>query len=275
MVLSAFTFAVMNMIIRHVHHFPVLQLVFFRSVGSSLLGCFFIYRANISFLGTHRKLLLLRSFFGVTSMSLFYTAIQMMPVGTAVSLRYLSPVFATIFAIFLLREKVKPIQWLFFICAFIGVSLIKGFDPRISFLGLVVIMGAAVLSALVYTTIRMIGQRENHLVIVNYFMVISTLVGAVGCLFKWDSPVGIEWVYLCSLGILGFLAQIWMTKSLQAAETNLITPVKYSEAIFTVLGGWLVFGEGQNILALAGILLVICSLVANVIVKRSYSQESK
>lgn len=274
MILSAFTFAVMNMIIRYVNHLPVFQLVFFRSIGSAMIGCYFIYKANISFLGTHRQLLLLRSLFGVSSMALFYKAIQMMPVGTAVSLRYLSPIFATTFAIFLIKEKVKPIQWLFFISAFGGVSMIKGFDPRVSFTGLFVIMGAAVLSGLVYTTIRMIGDRENHLVIVNYFMVTSTIVGAIGCLFNWIPPIGIEWLYLCSLGALGFLAQIWMTKSLQAAETNLITPVKYSEAIFTVLAGWLVFGEGQNILALVGILVVICSLVANVLVKKKMAPKT-
>ena len=105
-------------------------------------------------------------------------------------------------------------------------------------------------------------------------MVTSTIVGAIGCLFNWIPPVGIEWLYLCSLGALGFLAQIWMTKSLQAAETNLITPVKYSEAIFTVLAGWLVFGEGQNILALVGILVVICSLVANVLVKKKMAPKT-
>jgi len=45
--------------------------------------------------------------------SFFYT-VQLMPFGASVSLKYLSPVFAAIFAIFLLKEKIKHLQWLFF-----------------------------------------------------------------------------------------------------------------------------------------------------------------
>lgn len=267
MILSALSFAVMNVIIRYVNHFPVFQLVFFRSIGTAAITLFLIQREQLPVLGSHRVLLIFRALFGVSSMLCFYKAIQLMPIGTAVSLRYLSPIFASFIAIFMLKEKVKPIQWLFFIGAFSGVALIKGFDARVSMEGLGFILIAALLSAFVYTTIRKISTREHPLVIINYFMVLSTVVGAFGCLYEWENPQGIEWPLLLSLGLLGFIAQIWMTKALQTAETNLITPVKYSEAIFTLLAGWMIFGEGQNVYALTGVLLVICALVANVYVK--------
>lgn len=268
MILSAMTFAVMNMIIRYVNHLPMFELVFFRSVGSATITMLLIQKAKLPILGTNKKLLISRAIFGVSSMAFFYKAIQLMPVGTAVSLRYLSPIFASVIALYFLKEKIKPVQWLFFIAAFCGVALIKGFDTRISLYGLIVILAAALLSSLVYTTIRKIGDREHPLIIVNYFMVFATLVGAVGCLFSWTTPKGIEWILLLSLGILGYAAQIWMTKSLQSAETNLITPVKYSEAIFTLIAGWIVFGEDQNLYSMLGILLVILALVANVWVKQ-------
>ncbi len=267
MILSALSFAVMNIIIRYVNHLPVFQLVFFRSIGTAAITLFLIHRAQLPVLGSHRGLLISRALFGVSSMLCFYKAIQLMPVGTAVSLRYLSPIFASFIAIFMLKEKVRPIQWLFFIGAFSGVALIKGFDTRVSMEGLAFILTAALLSAFVYTTIRKISTREHPLVIINYFMVLSTIVGACGCLYEWQNPQGVEWPLLLSLGLLGFVAQVWMTKALQTAETNLITPVKYSEAIFTLLAGWMIFGEDQNAYALAGVLLVICALVANVYVK--------
>ncbi len=273
MLLSALSFSVMNMIIRYVNHLPLFELVFFRSIGTATLTLLMIKKAKIPIFGTDKKRLIQRALFGVSSMALFYKAIQLMPVGTAVSLRYLSPIFASAFAIYLLKEKVKPIQWLLFLIAFCGVSLIKGFDARITLLGFASIMAAAVLSALVYTTIRRIGNSEHPLVIINYFMVTATVVGAIGCLFNWITPQGIEWALLISLGILGYAAQLWMTKSLQAAETNLITPVKYSEAVFTLIAGWLIFGEGQNMYALAGIVMVIGALVANVIVKQKQAKQ--
>jgi len=225
-------------------------------------------KAQLPILGTQRKLLIQRALFGVSSMAFFYKAIQLMPVGTAVSLRYSSPIIASALAIYLLKEKVKSIQWLFFVIAFAGVCMIKGFDTRITLYGLMMILTAALLSALVYTTIRRIGDSEHPLVIVNYFMVTATVVGGIGCLFSWIAPQGIEWLLLLSLGILGYAAQIWMTKALQAAETNLITPVKYSEAIFTLIAGWLIFEENQNFFALLGIFMVILALIANIWIKQ-------
>ena len=268
MLLSALCFTVLNSIIRYVDHLPAFELVFFRSVGSAILAVFMLWKLKINFLGRKHTLLISRAIVGVISMVLYYKAIQMMPLGSAVSLRYLSPIFATVLAIFILKEKVIPVQWVFFAIAFCGVLLIKGFDSRITGLGLLVITTTAFFSGVVYILIRMIGDSEHPIVIVNYFMVISTLVGGTACLFNWVSPEGIEWLYLCSMGVFGFIAQYFMTLAFQKTETNIISPFKYAEAIFTLIAGWLIFGEYQSLIAILGILLIIAALIANVLVKR-------
>ena len=56
-----------------------------------------------------------------------------MSVGAAVAIRYISPLFVAILAVFLLKEKIKPLQWIFFILAFVGVLTVKGFDPTLDF----------------------------------------------------------------------------------------------------------------------------------------------
>lgn len=272
MVLASLFFTALNTLVRSVNHLPTFQIVFFRSIGSA--ACCFIVLAyrRISPVGNAPRWLILRAVVGLTSMVLFFYAIKIMPLGSAVALRYLSPFFAAILAVVLLKEKMKSWQWFFFLTAFLGVLLIKGIDPRITVLGLLVVVLSALFSGMVYVIIRKLGDTENPIVIVCYFMTAGTLVGGIMSLFHWISPLRGEWVILSLMGLVGFIAQVLMTRALQLAEANLITPFKYSEVIFTLMIGWMLFGEHQEWLALVGISVIIVSLLGNLLVKRGSRQ---
>ncbi len=268
MILSAISFSLLNSIIRAFEHLPTFELVFFRSIGSVILGIIFLKSQGISLWGNNKKLLIFRGIVGVTSMALFYKAIQMMPMASAVSLRYLSPFFAAILAIIFLGEKMKKIQWLFFATAFIGVVMLKGFDTRISIPALLCILASAIVSGMVYVVIRKIGKSEHPVVIVNYFLMVATLIGAVFSYFNWIRPQGYtEWGMLLSMGLFGFIAQYFMTKAFQIAEANIISPFKYAEVVFTLIAGFIFFGEYQSWIALLAMIIICVSLVANVWVK--------
>lgn len=213
MVLAALCFMAMNLIVRKVDHLPILEIVFFRGLGSLVLCWVALYRKGVSVVSRRPRWLIVRAVIGLSSMSLYYWAIQLMPLGTAVALRYLSPFFAVMLAMLFLRERVKPIQWLFLAGAFAGVLMVRGFDPRVTTVGLLVILTSAVLSGCVYFIIRKIGSGEDSIVIVHYFIALSTIVGAISCFWQWTSPVGYEWLLLLAFGVLGFVAQYAMTQA--------------------------------------------------------------
>lgn len=273
MVISAICFTGINSVVRFVDHLPVFELVFFRAIGTVICCLLIIRQQKIPIMGNNKKLLALRGVVGLISLTLFYKALQIMPMASAVSLRYLSPFFAAGFAIYFLKEKMINIQWLFYFLAFCGVVLLKGFDSRISMIALLIILVSAVFSGLVYVIIRKIGDSEHPVVIINYFLCISTIVAGAISIFNWVQPVGVEWVYLLAMGIFGFVAQYFMTKALQIEEANLITPFKYSEVIFTLLVGWTLFGEGQSLIAVFAMILIVASLLANVWTKQKYRTE--
>jgi len=267
MLISIAAFTVMNSLVKYLQHLPAFELVFFRSIGSCVICFFLLLKQGIPILGNERKLLLSRGLFGVTSMFLFFAVVKLIPFGSAVSLRYISPIFAGILAIFILKERITTLQWGCFLMAFIGVLLIKGVDARISLLGLALILTSALFSGMVYIIIRKIGKRDHPLVVVNYFMFIATCVGAFFSIFNWQSPVGTEWILLLSLGIFGFVGQLFMTKAYQIASIGTVAPMKYLEAVFALLVGWIWFGEGYTFLSLIGIFLVIGGMLLNVWVK--------
>ena len=85
-------------------------------------------------------------------MSLFFLGIHYIPIGSAVTVRYIAPLFGGVLAVIFLKEKIYPLQWVFYLFAFAGVVLIKGFDTSISLFG-VDSRWAAFFSAIVYIII--------------------------------------------------------------------------------------------------------------------------
>ena len=264
MIVSALAFAIMNIIVKYLNNVNSYQIVFFRSLGSVFFSFGYLLKNKIPIIGNKNKLLILRSVVGAASMLFFFMSIKYLSVGTAVSLRYIAPIFAAIFAVFILKEKIKPVQWLFFVVSFIGVLVLKGLDAQIDSLGLLLVLIAAMLSGLVFIMINQIGQTEHPVVVVNYFMITAMVLGGVLSIGNWVTPTGKECPLLLSLGVVGYFGQIYMTKAFQTASTNLIAPLKYIEVVFTVLLGIALFDEIYTFWSLLGIALIIIGLVLNV-----------
>lgn len=267
MLISTLSFTLMNAVVKYLIDINSYQIVFFRSAGSLFFTFGYLYKHKIPILGNQRKLLVLRGLIGVTSMTLFFLSIKYITLGSAVSLRYIAPIFAAIFAVFLLREKVKNIQWLFFAIAFSGVLVLKGLDSQMNSTGLILILISSVFSGLVYIVISKIGKGDHPVVIVNYFMVIATIVGGLLSIKDWVNPTGMQWLLLPGLGIFGYFGQIYMTKAFQTSATNQVAPLKYLEVIFTVLVGLFWFGEVYTFWSILGILMIIGGLILNVLYK--------
>ncbi|MHA7057476.1 DMT family transporter [Aquimarina sp. M1] len=266
MILSTVSFTVMNLLVKYLIGFSAYQLVFFRSIGTLFFTMPFLFYYKISIAGNQKKLLVFRGLAGVTSMGFFFMSVAYLKIGSAVSLRYLSPIFATILAVIFLRERVKKIQWLFFLIAFFGVLMIKGFDTDINSIGLLLIVLSALFSGVVYVLINKIGLKDHPVVIVNYFMWIATILGGILSIFHWTkTPEGWEWVFLCSLGVFGYFGQLFMTKAFQSQVTNKVVSLKYMEVVFTMIAGIFLFGDAYPLLSILGTLMVITGLVLNML----------
>lgn len=210
----------------------------------------------------------MRSIFGLISMALFFLSLKYIAMGTAVSLRYIAPIFAAFFAMIFLKEKVKKVQWLFFAIAFSGVLVLKGFNNDLQVEGVAFALISALFAGLVYITIRKIGNDDHPVVVVNYFMIISAVIGGLLSINGWIKPIGQEWLVFLSLGVFGYFAQLYMTKAMQVGETNQVAPLKYLEVIFTIIIGLIWFKEIYTMWSLIGILLIVFGLTLNVTTKK-------
>lgn len=267
MLLSVFGFALMNGAVKYLQNFNAYQIVFFRSIGTLFFTVPLLLRNKIPILGNNKKWLLLRAAAGVVSLTCYFQSLNYLPLGTAVSLRYTSPIFATLFAWYFLKEKVKSLQWILFLIAFIGVLIIKGFGAEMDNLGLILVLLSALFLGLIFVIIRKIGNTEHPLVIVNYFMVMAFIFGGLMSIDHWKQPNLTEWCWLLSLGVFGYMGQLYLTKALQSYETNLVAPLKYLEVVFVLMIGAFWFGESYSLMTLFGVVLIVFSLIANTYIK--------
>ena len=275
MLISVLGFALMNLTVKYLDRLPATELVLFRSIVSLGLSLYFIRRRNLSPWGHQKGYLIGRGLAGVTALSLFFYTLQKLPLGSAITLQYLSPVFTALFGIFILKEKVKWWQWFFFALSFAGIAIIKGFDTQISPLLFILGISSSIFAGLAYNFIRKVKNTDHPLVVVLYFPLIATPVMAVISIFNWETPIGWEWALLLLMGVLTQIAQINMTKALQLVEANEITAFKYLGIVFALGFDYFLFGYSYNWPVLIGILLVISGVLFNLLLKARMRLKAK
>lgn len=264
MLLAIFFFSLMGLMVKFVEHIPAVEVVFFRSIISFTISLTLLKAQKVNIWGNNKLYLTLRGLTGAVALVLYFTTLQAIPLASAVVLGFIAPVFATILGIFIVKEKVYPLQWAFFLTAFVGILLVEGFDHRIDFIYIIFGLIAAVASGLAHNFIRKVNTTEHPLVIIFYFPLVTTPLTALYCIFvEWKMPQGWDWALLLSIGIFTQIAQYFMTKSIQIEELSKVTIMRYLSIIFALSFGYIFFGETYDFIAYAGMALTIVGVLLN------------
>lgn len=264
MIISALGFSLMQLCVKQLKHIPVTEVVFFRSIVSLMLSLATLYKGGINAFGNNQKYLVLRGVFGVTALTMFFYTLQHLPIATAVTIQYLSPIFTSLFAIWILKEPMNPKRWIFFGFSFVGIGIIKGFDSNISISFLVIGIVSSMFSGLAYNMIRKVKDTDHPVVVVMYFPLIATPIMGIVSFFYWKTPVGLDWLLLLLTGIFTQIAQVYMTKGWQSAEANKIASLKYIGIVFALLFDFMFFQIIPSTSGIIGISLVIIGVILNV-----------
>ena len=267
MLYSIIATSIMYAIIKYLKGFSTYQIIFFRSIASLAFTIPLILKNKINILGNNKRILMLRGFLGLISMFFFFQSIKYLDLGISVSIRYTSPIFATIFAMLLLKEIIKKIQWLFIIISFVGVIIINVVSLEIDVIGFVYALISAISLGLVFVITSKIGNTENSLVVVNYFMFIAFVFTGLMSIDKWVNPSLLELMLLLFSGVFGYIGLLYLTKSFQKNDVNILAPLKYLEVIFSVILGICFFGEIYSFWSLIAVFFILIGVVLNTLLK--------
>ena len=265
MLLATFAFAVMNVFVKQLDRIPAMEIVFFRCLVSGLICGVEISRRQFDWKGNNHALLIARGSFGTLALFTFFLTLQRMPLATAVTIQYLSPIFTALIGVFVLREMVPARQWLFYGIAFAGVFVLKGFDSRVSTLYLLIGIVSAICSGMAYNLVRRLREREEPIVVVLHFQLVGIAAGLIFTFFSWRTPLPWEWFCLLMCGVLTQLGQVCLTKSLQAERIAKVAVLNYIGLVYALLFGVTIFGEHYTVQTVLGILLVVAGVLLAVL----------
>ena len=186
MLVAALGFAIMGVLVKvGAQKFSAAELVFYRSLFGLISIWLFIIMQKLPlatpYIGKHMS----RSLVGFASLVLFFYAIAHLPLATAITLNYTSPLFLAVFMPLMLHEKPRKILLLALVIGFIGVSLLL--KPTISqdswFAGLLGLF-SGIGAALAYVHVKQLGQlNEPDWRTVFYFTLVSTAGAGLWMLF--------------------------------------------------------------------------------------------
>jgi len=267
MLLASFIFTLMKVFVKLIPHIPAIEIILFRSIISFFISLYFLRRQRVSVWGNNRLVLLGRGVAGAIALVTYFSLLQQIPLATASTLQYLSPIFTTVIGIFLVGEKTKPVQFLFFALSFVGILVIQGFDPRISSMHLAMGILASLFMGLAYNFIRKLKNSEHPLVIIFYFPLVMLPISAVWSSFIWVQPTGWDWLVLIAVGLCTQVAQFLMTKSYQQEELNKVSILSYISIIYSLTFGYFIFDETYDWIIYGGMALVLSGVILNVLLK--------
>jgi drug/metabolite transporter (DMT)-like permease len=268
MLISTFAFFLANVCVKKISHLPAMEIVFFRCL-LGVVFCFYGLRiAKADMRGSNRTFLLLRGLFGTTALYFFFVTVQNIPLASAMTIQYLSPIFTAIIAIFLLKEKVKLAQWIFYAIAFTGVLFIEQFDARVSPFYLALGIISAFGSGMAYNLVRSLKEKEHPLTVVFHFQLTGMVAGFIFTVFNWQTPRGSDWLYLILIGIFSQLGQVFLTNALQKEKAASVAIIIYTGLIYGLSIGWIIFDEPQGLGSLVGMLLVVIGVILSIFYSR-------
>lgn len=269
MLLAGVFFALMNVSVKYIPHIPAIEIILFRSFFSLIFSFMLLRRQRVNIFGNNRKLLVFRGVVGSVGLISFFFTLQNIPLASAVTLQYLSPILTTLLGIFIVKEKVKPIQFVFFTISFLGVMMVQGFDTRVNLLYAGIGFISALFSGLAYNVIRKLKNTEHPLVIIFYFPLVTLPIAGVISFFTWVQPVGWDWLILLWIGLCTQTAQYFMTVAYQNANVSKISSLSYLGVFYALIFGFFFFGETYSLMAYAGMGMLLFGVILNYRVKNA------
>lgn len=220
-----------------------------------------------------------RSLVGSVSLGTWFYAIAGLPLGTAMTLNYMSSVWIAAFivggALVAWRprtgERVPLGQAPLLITVLAGFAgVVMLLQPTMQdnqlFAGLVGLF-SGITAALAYMQVMVLGRLGEHeLRTVFYFAVGSVVAGAVALPFMglspWDSWQWQHGLWLLPIGALATGGQLCMTRAYSKGATLVVANLQYSGIVFGALFGMVLFAERITPLGWIGMLLITASGIA-------------
>lgn len=258
--ISCLGFALMSFFIRQSGNLPVMQKAFFRNFVALIISAASLLssRQSIRWKKGNGAGLLARCAFGTAGLLANFWAVDHMVLADANMLNKMSPFFAILMSIPVLKEYPSEKDVILTAIAFLGVVCIvrpsAGLASFPAFVGLFSGFSAGT----AYTFLREITTNgEDGKVIVFCFSLFSCLCTLPSLLFDYRAMTGSQLLSLFLAGASAAAAQFAVTAAYRYAPAKDVSVFNYSQVLFAAVIGWLFLQEVPDAMSFLGYAIII------------------
>lgn len=212
-------------------HYPALQVTALRALASwPVVAVWALWSTGPRrLLRVRWSLQLMRGALFVVTLTTFVLGIRHLPLTTAYTIFFVSPLIITLLSTVVLRERVGPHRWAVIAIGFAGVlvALRPTGEGTLTWAGLA-ILAAALGYSLSAITARVLGRTDSTQSMVFWTM---TFMAPAATALAWPQWVAIEaghaWL-IVGLGVFGAFGQYALTEAFARGEASVIAPLEYS-----------------------------------------------
>ena len=256
-ILSVACFAILDTTTKHISaSVPILLALWFRYLIQAVFSTvFFLPKRGMSLFKTeHPKFQMVRGALLFGSSLCAFFGLKYLPVGEFTAIASITPLVVTLMGALSLGEKVRKLRWALVLGAFAGTMVIvrpgsQHFDWVLIF-PLVLILTNSGFQLL---TSRM-ARTEDPVTMNVLTGWVGTALGAFLLPFVWELPTDwFVWAQLLLMGSFATVGHYLLILAFSKAPATVLTPYFYTQIVFAMLGGWLIFDHMPDHWTLVGI----------------------
>jgi drug/metabolite transporter (DMT)-like permease len=234
------------------------QILLFRSIAALAVLAPFIWRAGAASLFALEQpwLHVLRLAFATMEVFFFYWAVSGLPLADTMTYYLAGPIYVTVLAALVLKERVGWRRWTAVGVGFVGVLIALKPVGVFNIHVLIAFIGSLLYSGFLVVTRRL--RATDDLPMASWQVVATLLAGAVAAPLQWTPfRSGSDLILLGLLGVTALAAIVCVNRSLRIAPASVVVPYQYTLIIWAVLFGYFVFGDvpAWNVVAGAAIIV--------------------
>jgi len=184
-----------------------------------------------------------------------------LPMHTA--LNFITPIFATVATIFILKEKGHAHTWIALIAGIVGVLIITrpGMIPLSP--GVLYVLGAGLGFSLCGVTIRLLCSTESSHHIAFYMLAMVTVLALPLGITHWVDPGLDGWFWLTLIGVIAYLQQVYVAKAISKVPFMVLIPINFVSLVFSTILSYLVYARLIDQWTFIGALIILASTIYN------------
>lgn len=183
-----------------------------------------------------------------------------LPLAEAMSIVFLTPLVTTIMAAGLLREKVGFRTWAGTVLGLAGVLIVLTPNFVQISLGHVAAVGAGLSGAFAAILTRYTHVTEKPITMFGASTLSLLAFSGVMMVPGFRVPTWEESALIIAIGVMGAIGGMLMLFAWRNGKSADVAPTQYSQLVWGILIGWLVFHETLPVTTVTGLLVILASV---------------